>query len=76
MKEKVTLDEVRQALPNTSALKQELIDYIETVKQGLEDNTTEKIKGVDSRLVTLRIDTNVEAFKLALQKKANADEVK
>ncbi len=32
IKEKVTLEEVRQALPNTSALKQELTELIQTVK--------------------------------------------
>ena len=75
MKEKVTLEEMRQEMPNTQALKLELIDYMQTIKHTIEENTTDKIKGVDSRLVALRIDTNVEAFKQALQKKANADEV-
>jgi hypothetical protein len=76
LKDKVGMDEVRQALPDTDTVKQELKDYINTVKIGLEESTTEKVKGVDARLVALRMDTNVEAFKLALLKKANGEELK
>lgn len=76
LKDKVGMEEVRQALPDTDTVKLELRDYIHTVKNGLEESTTEKVKGVDARLVALRVDTNVEAFKLALQKKANGEELK
>jgi len=64
-----------KALPDLSKFQGELVKLMDNKVKGASEHLTSQMKAIDSRLVNLRRDTNIEQFKQLLSKKADEQNV-
>lgn len=75
LNDKVDKAELKTALPNMSLFKEEMLSLTNSSIRNSSDQLTQQMKQIDTRLVNLRRDTNIENFKQLLNKKADNDQM-